>query len=75
MSRASSRKFWLESSGFRFERFGFGLDYSESDDEIFYKFWEYLFEIVDFIIVDINDEKVFDIDLEDKGISLLLLKG
>lgn len=75
MSRASSRKFRLESSGFRFERFGFGSDYSESDDEIFYKLWEYLFEIVDFIIVDINDEKVFDIDLEDKGISLLLLKG
>lgn len=75
MSWVSSRKFWLESSGFWFERFGFGLDYSESDDEIFYKLWEYLFEIVDFIIVDINDEKVFDIDLEDKGISLLLLKG
>lgn len=75
MSRASSRKSRPESSGSRLERFGPGSDHSESDDEIPHKPREHLPEIADFTTVDINDEKAFDTDLEDKGTSLLLLKG
>lgn len=75
MSRASSRKSRPESSGSRLERFGPGSDHSESDDEIPHKHREHLPEIADFTTVDINDEKAFDTDLEDKGTSLLLLKG
>lgn len=75
VSRASSRKSRPESSGSRLERFGPGSDHSESDDEIPHKPREHLPEIADFTTVDINDEKAFDTDLEDKGTSLLLLKG
>lgn len=75
VSRASSRKSRPESSGSRLERFGPSSDHSESDDEIPHKPREHLPEIADFTTVDINDEKAFDTDLEDKGTSLLLLKG
>ncbi|XP_011427896.3 leucine-rich repeat-containing protein 74A isoform X2 [Magallana gigas] len=67
VSRASSRKSRPESSGSRLERFGPGSDHSESDDEIPHKPREHLPEIADFTTVDINDEKAFDTDLEDKG--------
>lgn len=66
VSRASSRKSRPESSGSRLERFGPGSDHSESDDEIPHKPREHLPEIADFTTVDINDEKAFDTDLEDK---------
>lgn len=75
VSRASSRKSRPESSGSRLERFGPGSDHSESDDEIPHKPREHLPEIADFTTVDINDEKAFDTDLEDKGTSLLPFKG
>lgn len=66
VSRASSRKSRPESSGSRLERFGPSSDHSESDDEIPHKPREHLPEIADFTTVDINDEKAFDTDLEDK---------
>lgn len=66
VSRASSRKSRPESSGSRLERFGPGSDHSESDDEIPHKPRDHLPEIADFTTVDINDEKAFDTDLEDK---------